>query len=395
MNLECRDLNECEQKLSHCAPSTRCINTIGSYACEIIRNQSDYIYSNNQKYDSYDQKPMLNNYYNTDYNDMKCSFGERMINGECTPVVCGLGYFYNQTENRCQDENECLKYFPCNQALEKCINTVGSYRCSPRCTIGYRISPNGKSCEDVDECAHGTFICPKEQICQNRLGTYACECPAGFIAMPDGSCQDINECTQAGNQNICPNPSRQDCLNTIGSYQCVCKQGYQEIVPMEKNTTIAISSTTSISTIKQQSINCIDINECENETTNQCEHYCHNYVGSYKCSCRSGYKLSYDGHSCVDEDECQMFDNQYLNQQSSLCYYKCVNTPGSFQCICPHGYQTIDDGKICKDIDECDEDTCTDFCLNIAGSYRCISIECPDGYNYDRPNRRLVCVTII
>ena len=41
----------------------------------------------------------------------------------------------------------------------------------------------------------------------------------------------------------------------------------------------------------------IDINECT-EGTSGCSHTCSNTVGSYTCSCRTGYRLARDNHGC-------------------------------------------------------------------------------------------------
>ena len=40
-----------------------------------------------------------------------------------------------------------------------------------------------------------------------------------------------------------------------------------------------------------------DIDECA-EGTHMCEHNCHNNIGSYTCSCRTGYRLNADGFAC-------------------------------------------------------------------------------------------------
>ncbi|XP_054276318.1 epidermal growth factor-like protein 8 [Macrosteles quadrilineatus] len=41
-----------------------------------------------------------------------------------------------------------------------------------------------------------------------------------------------------------------------------------------------------------------DVDECK-ETVTPCSHMCNNTVGSYKCSCRPGYRLGQDQRSCV------------------------------------------------------------------------------------------------
>ena len=40
----------------------------------------------------------------------------------------------------------------------------------------------------------------------------------------------------------------------------------------------------------------LDINECLG--TNYCEHTCHNTLGSYGCSCMTGYQLDTDQYQC-------------------------------------------------------------------------------------------------
>ena len=44
----------------------------------------------------------------------------------------------------------------------------------------------------------------------------------------------------------------------------------------------------------------VDINECA-EGTHQCDQNCHNNVGSYACSCNTGYRLNSDDRACDGE----------------------------------------------------------------------------------------------
>ena len=41
-----------------------------------------------------------------------------------------------------------------------------------------------------------------------------------------------------------------------------------------------------------------DINEC-NYSNGGCEHICNNTVGSYYCTCNSGYTLNKNGRNCT------------------------------------------------------------------------------------------------
>ncbi|KAM3873248.1 mannan-binding lectin serine protease 2-like [Diretmus argenteus] len=42
-----------------------------------------------------------------------------------------------------------------------------------------------------------------------------------------------------------------------------------------------------------------DFDECEADPDNKCTHFCHNYIGGYYCSCRLGYHLDTDKHTCT------------------------------------------------------------------------------------------------
>ncbi|XP_072509958.1 complement C1r subcomponent [Notamacropus eugenii] len=74
----------------------------------------------------------------------------------------------------------------------------------------------------------------------------------------------------------------------------------------------------------------VDMDECaaqdnaieENSKSElRCEHLCHNSIGSYFCSCRPGYELQADGHSCRAECSSELFTEEsgYI---SSLEYPK-------------------------------------------------------------------------
>ncbi|XP_064614093.1 fibrillin-2-like [Liolophura sinensis] len=149
---------------------------------------------------------------------------------------------------------------------------------------------------------------------------------------------------------------------------------------------------------------CTDIDECDT-LNGGCSDGCVNTVGSYRCSCASGYGVAKDGFNCQHIDEC--------TSGKSDCDQRCVNTPGSFHCecisgyrlaadntclpvcghspagtcpnggscvspdncTCPSGFQTPD----CRDIDECSlsTDDCDQNCVNTLGSYRC---DCAPGH---------------
>ena len=47
----------------------------------------------------------------------------------------------------------------------------------------------------------------------------------------------------------------------------------------------------------------LDVDECRVSLGDSvpCDHYCHNYLGGYYCSCRAGYVLHQNKHTCSGE----------------------------------------------------------------------------------------------
>ncbi|XP_052368349.1 low-density lipoprotein receptor-related protein 1B-like isoform X8 [Oncorhynchus keta] len=67
------------------------------------------------------------------------------------------------------------------------------------------------------------------------------------------------------------------------------------------------------------------------EENGGCSHSCVDKPWGALCSCPKGHRLSADGASCLDVDECAL--------PYGPCMHFCVNTPGSFYCHCRDGFQ--------------------------------------------------------
>ncbi|EUB62928.1 Hemicentin-1 [Echinococcus granulosus] len=125
---------------------------------------------------------------------------------------------------------------------------------------------------------------------------------------------------------------------------------------------------------------CRDVNECSSPNLNTCDHICENTSPGYSCKCHEGYRLSPDGRSCLDIDECMEGENAGI----LVCPtgQRCVNKPGTFNCVqgCGEGLQLSASGDLCEDIDECrsGKDVCSGHkCVNTYGGYVC---SCRSGY---------------
>ncbi|XP_076455831.1 uncharacterized protein LOC143290354 [Babylonia areolata] len=149
-------------------------------------------------------------------------------------------------------------------------------------------------------------------------------------------------------------PCQQVCTNIVGSYTCSCRSGYR--VDSDN-----VSS-------------CLDIDECQ-ANTHDCEQQCINVDGGFTCGCFSGFSLSAtDPKQCV-QDETATNPCAPLN-----CSYACSNETGSYQCACPSGFTVASDQISCEDIDECKLNQCSQKCDNNNGSYVC---SCYSGFYLD------------
>jgi len=284
-------------------------------------------------------------------------------------VCISIGFTQNHQTRQCEDIDECnLGHASC-LSTQKCINTIGSYRCE--CIKGYfELNLRGhKICKDVDECARDrNTICGNRRggKCINKRGSYECQCKTTtWYTGEDGKCYDVNECE--ADVDVCDATSS-TCLNEPGSYVCNCKnEGFYKVNPSNKHE------------------NCVDVNECE-KNAEICEvvsSVCNNTYGAYKCDCKDGFykeENAKETDGCQDIDEC-MADTPVCDSTST-----CKNNVGSYECACKPGWTKPDGAKAtdtCVDINECEAEpsVCNEgssTCKNSLGSYSC---ECKPGYS--------------
>ncbi|XP_044109747.1 adhesion G protein-coupled receptor E5 isoform X1 [Neovison vison] len=201
----------------------------------------------------------------------------------CSPgFSSSSGVIFTSLLDSCDDINECgpLSAVSCGKFAD-CQNTEGSYYCT--CIPGYKLASGARSfknesentCQDVDECQQKPRICKSRGSCTNTQGSYTCKCPPGLQLNPGDPnlCTDVNECTSG--QNPCHSSTH--CLNNIGGYRCRCRPGWKPVPgsPNGPNNTI-----------------CEDVDECSSaQPTCHKSTTCINTVGSYKCRCRRGWEL--------------------------------------------------------------------------------------------------------
>ncbi|KAF0886670.1 CD97 protein, partial [Crocuta crocuta] len=229
-----------------------------------------------------------------------CPMNSKCVNA--TACRCSPGFssssgeiFTNLLEN-CDDINECAPPMAvsCGKFAD-CQNIEGSYHCE--CCPGYELASGAKTfksesenmCQDVDECQRRPRICKGRTICVNTQGGYTCRCPPGFKhdKTDPNTCSDVNECTSG--QSPCHRTTH--CLNTMGSYECRCRPGWKPIPgsPNGPNNTI-----------------CEDVDECSSgQPVCHNSTVCINTLGSYRCRCRHGWELKPGFQNMQPNTTCQ------------------------------------------------------------------------------------------
>ena len=83
-----------------------------------------------------------------------------------------------------------------------------------------------------------------------------------------------------------------------------------------------------------------DFDECVNKTSG-CNQICTNTLGSYNCSCFSGYQLKNKTY-CGDINECTSLIYPHNCHAEAVC----TNVPGTFNCTCKPGF--FGNGTFCQ-----------------------------------------------
>ncbi|KAM4615065.1 cysteine-rich with EGF-like domain protein 2 [Polymixia lowei] len=169
--------------------------------------------------------------------------GTRGGNGKCS---CDHGYegdfcldcidgYFNEVRN--DTFSMCTE---CHASCKTC--TGGTSQDCDECKEGFE-EDEEEACVDVDECSGEHPPCDEDQYCLNTDGSYSCKacdkvcvgctgagpatcraCASGYQDV-EGTCTDIDECSQP--EPVCTRDNEK-CVNVKGSHLCICASGYEE-----------------------------------------------------------------------------------------------------------------------------------------------------------------------
>ncbi len=270
-----------------------------------------------------------------------CASGERCIAGQCIKT--------------CYSDNNCL-------AGEVCID--GGCR---------------SGCRSDADCSAETQVCVNSQ----------CLCGIGYVAGPQGSCVDIDECQKK------PCHSSANCVNSAGSFRCVC--------PLGKVGDAYAAPGCTMPNLCESDTDCSDSLSCVvgKNGAKACADPCASKscgpnalctVANHRpsCSCPTNHRgdandltLGCFRVDCTKNDDCPL--DRACDQQTFKCFNPCDQLDcfnGLCQvrdreavCQCAPGFKSK--SGTCNDIDECTTSPChpSATCRNTPGSFQCLCAE--------------------
>ncbi|XP_066250457.1 protein tolkin-like [Euwallacea similis] len=189
-----------------------------------------------------------------------------------------------------------------------CINTLGSFQCG--CKSGFELHSDKRSC--IDACG-GTFKAPNGSLTSpsfpelyppKKRCVWQIVAPPQYVIFLNFTHLDIE-----GN-NYEDQPCEYDHVNvssllTTGKYKehgSFCGTKKPGIIASESNgLMVSFGSDDNVQQTGFAAVYFMDLDECAIRNGG-CEHECTNTLGSFQCSCRTGFTLDENRKSCIEGD---------------------------------------------------------------------------------------------
>ena len=182
-----------------------------------------------------------------------------------------------------------------------CIDTVGGYRCE--CQIGYELHSDGRHCEDACggyiESTFGTIQSPSwpDLYPANKTCVWQVVVPEHHRVILNFTDFDLEGDTMACEFDSVEidgvvNPGRRSTV--------LCGTEIPQLLSSQTNA-LTVTLTTD-STLHRRGFRAhffTDRDECASNNGG-CQHICQDTVGSYQCSCQSGFTLHENGYDCKE-----------------------------------------------------------------------------------------------
>uniref|UniRef100_A0A183IXD9 EGF-like domain-containing protein n=1 Tax=Soboliphyme baturini TaxID=241478 RepID=A0A183IXD9_9BILA len=214
----CEDIDECspiEPRHMCSMISQTCINTVGSYKCQVKAGYKELM---NGTVIEIDECIEAHGNAICEAKNAKCV--DKLLDFFC---VCDVGFRF--MDGLCQNIDECVEKLDNCSSNMVCLDTIGSYLCM--CQSGFDlVRRNGMSiCSKRHLGCVNNKECPEHSSCNEQVGI--CNAQPGYELVNNPNlgwiAQDIDECTTSNPCAQCPPPVQ--CINTEGSYRCVCPDG--------------------------------------------------------------------------------------------------------------------------------------------------------------------------
>ncbi|KAK3082618.1 hypothetical protein FSP39_000605 [Pinctada imbricata] len=261
-------------------------------------------------------------------------------------------------EEGCQNFCDAATEFDCNTTAPRCLPVI--YRCDGEkdCSNGIDEENCGnhpvfKICEETTEfqCTDGTCIpsvwrCDGESDCDDgsdeQCHNISCkpsefQCDTKRCIPSVWKCDKEHDCEDKSDEKNCDYDVLNCTYPNLWCGKCITPDKYCD---RNKDCTDNSDETGCNNTLK----NCTDLNL---DKSQMCDTYCHlapmALRSKYVCSCKAGFTLRDDNHTCQAEDVCKRW---------GVCGQKCVNsTQKGHECACFDGYRLEPDKFSCKPLD--------------------------------------------
>ncbi|XP_030239083.1 very low-density lipoprotein receptor [Drosophila navojoa] len=192
--------------------------------------------------------------------------------------------------------------------------------------------PHEYQCKDRITCLHHSWLCDGDRDCPDGDDEHASSCKNVTCRQDQFQCGDRSciaghltcngqtDCADGSDERDCKLAAPVKSCNATSQFDC----GGGQCIPLSK----VCDKRKDCPDGEDEPAKKCGQNECAVKNGG-CMHRCVDHQVGYKCDCHEGYKLSGDGHSCVDVNECE---------QPGVCSQICVNEIGGFKCECEAGY---------------------------------------------------------